>query len=489
LLLAACGGSAVGGAFAGTAAPAPRFSAAPASRIPDGDWTRFDYDAQRSGVGPAQTGITAGNLRSLRARIVRLDGTVDSSAIQLHAIKARGRVRDVVIVTTSYGRTIAIDPGSGTKLWEFVPRGIHAYEGSSQITNASPVADPDRRYVYASSPDGWIHKLAVASGRQVWSARVTFDAGHEKIGSALNLAGRDVIVATGGYIGDAPPYQGHVLLIDRATGHRRRVWNALCSNRHYLIGPPSSCRAFSTGGAAIWSRAGVVVEPGSGRLLLATGNGPFNGSTDWGDSALELAPDASHLLHNWTPRDQSQLDANDTDLGSTSPALLTGGLAVQGGKAGVLSLLDLRRLNGTRGRAGRRLGGELQDIQSPGSDQVFAALAVWKHSGRTFVFAADDSGTWGYYLGRDRRLHVAWEDGNAGSSPVVAGGLLYVFDKSDGTLRIIRPTSGRTLLTLPADGGHWNSPIVIGGRIIEPVGNANDHYTTGKLYIYHLPGR
>ena len=44
------------------------------------------YDAQRSGVGPASTGITAGNVGRLKRRQVRLDGTVDSSAIEVHAV-------------------------------------------------------------------------------------------------------------------------------------------------------------------------------------------------------------------------------------------------------------------------------------------------------------------------------------------------------------------------------------------------------------------
>ncbi len=54
-------------------------------------------------------------------------------------------------------------------------------------------------------------------------------------------------------------------------------------------------------------------------ILVATGNGPFNGATNWGDSVLELSPSASRLLHNWTPRDQARLDVTDTDLGSTAP--------------------------------------------------------------------------------------------------------------------------------------------------------------------------
>jgi len=40
---------------------------------------------------------------------------------------------------------------------------------TAQITSASPVVDPDRRYVYAASPDGMIRKLSATTGGQVRS--------------------------------------------------------------------------------------------------------------------------------------------------------------------------------------------------------------------------------------------------------------------------------------------------------------------------------
>ena len=94
---------------------------------------------------------------------------------------------------------------------------------------------------------------------------------------------------------------------------------------------PSTCPASDS---AIWGRNAPVLEPGTGRILVATGNGPFNGRTDWGDSVLELTPNASRLLHNWTPRDQAQLNADDGDLGSTSPALLPVGARLPARGAG-----------------------------------------------------------------------------------------------------------------------------------------------------------
>jgi hypothetical protein len=490
-VLAGCGGS---------QSPMIDTSAVPTAaslakvQIPEGDWTRFDFDAQRSGVGPAATGLGPHNVGALHLRTVKLPGTVDSSAIELHAVSVGGRTHDAVFVTTTYGRTLAIDPGSGRILWQFTPRDIRSYEGSAQITTASPIADPNRNFIYAASPDGWIHKLSVSGGREVhaggWPVSITRDATHEKIAAALNISGGSLVVTTGGYLGDAPPYQGHVVMIDRASGRITAVWNSLCSDRHALI-VPSTCAASDS---AIWARQGAVIEPGTGRILVATGNAPFNGSTDWGDSVLELSPDAGQLLHNWTPTDQAQLNASDTDLGSTAPAILPPfqgrRLAVQGGKAGVLDLLDLDRLNGTTGGPSARLGGEVDEIQSPGSDQVFTAPAVWSHGGRTWVFVGDGSGTWAYVLGGSSahpRLTVVWRSGSGGTSPVIAGGLLYAYDPG-GAMDVYVPATGRRLVSLPAGSGHWNSPIVIGGRVILPVGNANDHATSGTLDIFHLPG-
>jgi hypothetical protein len=499
-ILAGCGSSGPAIVNPGPDSSGEYSSAASAStaraQVPEADWLRFDYDAQRDGVGPAATGITARNVRRLKLRTVRLPGTVDSSAIELAGVTVRGRKRDVIVMTTTYGRTLALDPGSGRRLWEFTPADIHSYLGSPQITTSTPIADPDRQFVYAASPDGRIHKLSLATGREVrsggWPVRVTFDPTHEKIASPLNISGGSLIVVTDGYIGDAPPYQGHVVTIALSSGRITAVWNSLCSDRHKLIDPPSSCPASDS---AIWGRNAPVIEPGTGRILVATGNGPFNGSTDWGDSVLELSPDGTTLLHNWTPTDQARLNSDDLDLGSTSPAVLPvfdgRRLAVQGGKAGVLDLLDLDRLDGTAGGAGPRLGGQIQELSAPGGAQVFTAPAVWTHNGRIWVFVGDGSGTWAYTLGGSGaapRLSVAWRSGNGGTSPVIAGGLLCVYDPG-GSLDVYAPATGRRLASLPAGSGHWNSPIVVGGRVILPVGNANDHSTSGTLDIYHLPGR
>lgn len=440
------------------------------------DWTRFGWSASRSGAPTFATGITAADLGSLQRRQVQLDGTVDSSPIYLHAAQVGGGAHDAFFVTTTYGKTEAIDADDGSVLWRYTPSGYSSWAGSPQITTATPVADPGRRFVYAASPDGTISKLAVADGHAVWTTPITLLPAREKIAASLNFWNGRVIATTGGYVGDAPPYQGHVAVIRGSDGKLLKVWNSLCSDRHRLIAP-ASCPASDS---AIWGRAGAVVDPANGQLLVATGNGPWDGRTNWGDAVIRLSADAARVLGNYTPTNTDELNATDRDLGSTSPVLLGAGTIAQGGKDGKIRLLSVRRM---RGSAPHK-GGELQIVSTPSGTDLFTAPAVWRRPGVTWMFAADNGGTTAFRF-RGGLLSAAWRNGNGGTSPVVAGGLLWVYDPGGG-LNVYEPTSGRRLTTLPSGSGHWNSPIVVDGRVALPEGNANDHATSGVLDIWRL---
>ena len=81
-----------------------------------------------------------------------------------------------------------------------------------------------------------------------------------------------------------------------------------------------------------------------------------------------------------------------------------------------------------------------------------------------------------------------WQRSNGGTSPVIAGNLLYIYDPNGG-LRVYEPTKGTQLANLESGTGHWNSPIVADGKIALPEGNANRHAASGVLDIWSLPAR
>src|SRR5262249_1629397 len=208
------------------------------------------------------------------------DGGVDASAIYLHGARVHGAAHNALFVTTTYGKTIAIDADSGTVLWEYTPDSYRSLGGTYRITNAMPVADPDRSAIYAASPDGITQNLAIDDGRVLWPSATSRYPAREKIASPLNFDGGHVIATTGGYIGDAPPYQGHVAILDPASGKLLHVWNSLCSDRRELL-DPNKC---PESGSAIWARAGAVIDPTTGDIFVATGNGRWDGHTHWGDA-------------------------------------------------------------------------------------------------------------------------------------------------------------------------------------------------------------
>jgi hypothetical protein len=224
-----------------------------------------------------------------------------------------------------------------------------------------------------------------------------------------------------------------------------------------------------------------VIDTTSGDIFVATGNGTWNGRTNWGDATIAIDSSATNIVDNYTPSNTDELSSRDADVGSTSPVLLGGGYVAQGGKDRTIKLLQFAR---SRGAAGRR-GGEAQSVSTPSGDGLFSAPAVMRSGSTTWMFAADGGGTAAWTL-TSGRLVQKWHNRNGGTSPLIAGGLLYVYDP-DGGLRVYSPESGQQVVQLECGSGHWNSPIVVDGRIALPEGNANRHQTSGVLDIWRLP--
>lgn len=470
------------------------FAYAFASAAAAADWPVFGHDPARSGVDAGDTVLTINNVHRLHERwqIAFGSGAVaDSTPILLDRVPYRSTHRRMLFQTAKNGTTYGIDALSGRILWRFATHG-------PKITTSTPAADPSGTAIYVPGVDGFVHKLDAATGRELrapgFPARITRMVQTEKNASPLNVANGYLYATTSGYLGDAPPYDGHVVGVRLSDG-KRRVFNSLCSNYRKLP-TPTSCSYSDSG---IWSRGGAVVDPDpamNGSVYASTGNGNFDanqGGYNYGDSVLSLTGDQLDLQSYYTPPDYQKLDQQDLDLGSTSPALLprqsqsrTPLMLVQGGKDQILRLLNRAPLPG--------VGGELQEVtlQWP----LFSTPAIWiDPSNRVWIFVGFPQAVDAYRLktqGGVSRLTGIWRSTagqtfGEGTSPVVSNGIVFV--AFDGAIVALDALHGNELWNSSMTGAgktigpvHWESPIVADGWVY-----CSDE--NGKLTAYALPNR
>lgn len=445
-------------------------------------WITFSFDIARSGVNPEETLITTKTVASLHRLWVRpLPQVVDSAPILLpDVILPDGTQHNILYMTTKAGSLLAVDAGTGALLWATRP----TQHDPNKMTTSSPVVNPDHTYIYSYGLDGMLHRYLATSGQEVrgggWPLLVTTMKDSEKESSALNAADDDIYITTSSFGGDAPPYQGHLIVVNLAQG-TTHIFNALCSRIRHILAP-DECH---DNGAGIWARVGVVIDPITGHLFLATGNGPYTasqGGDDWGDSVLEFTQDGARLLDSYTPDNPADLFTQDQDLGSAAPALLpviansrTPFLAVQAGKEGVLRLLNRQNLSGQGGPG--HIGGELQTLDAPDHCPVLTQPAVWTDplDGDIWVFVSNNCAISGYQVLTSSqgitRLRKAWSVGASATSPIIAGDVLFAATSINGIVAL-DPHNGRQLWSssFPTARGntgsiHWESPIVIGGRL------------------------
>jgi outer membrane protein assembly factor BamB len=439
------------------------------------DWPTFGGDNARSNANMAPTKITAANVGSMKRMQVQVSAPIDAGLIYLKGVQVNGASRDVFFGTTNLGRTVAIDANEGKVLWEYATPGFDEAGANAaspppggrmavrQISNSTPVADDNRQFIYAAGADGKVTKISIADGKAVWSTAITKLPKTEKMDSPLSFVNGKVFVPTAGYVGDQPPYQGHIAVLNAQSGALESVWNSLCSDRPGLLDPTSCPQQQS----AIWGRAGIVHDPATGNLLFATGNGPYDGKTSWGDALIVLDPTGTKMVGNWTPANNTELNQRDLDLGSTTPAVLGDGYFAQGGKAGLIHLVNMDMIKGTASH----MGNELQTVEVPGKGQMLTAPLTVKMDGKTWLFASlARGGTTAWTFGADHKLTEAWKSTTGGNTPFYAGGMLFIYGGTAGKLQVLNAADGKSVATLDAGAGHWNSAIVVDDRIALPEG-------------------
>jgi outer membrane protein assembly factor BamB len=361
-------------------------------------------------------------------------------------------VGSTVIAATENDTVYALDTTTGTPRWVRhlgipVPgSALPCGDISPSGITGTPVADPARGVLWVvtfSLPARHtLWSLALGSGAVISSRDVDppgADALAEQQRGALVMDGSTVYVPYGGLYGDCSDYHGWVVGMSATDP---------ASTAMVTYQSP-------TARSGIWAPPGPVVAS-DGSIYVATGNGLPVDVVGQSDSVLRLSPSLT-VQSTFTPTNYARLSAADQDLGSTSPTLLPNGLVFQIGKEGVGYLLHAASLGG--------LGGQAES--TPICRGGFGGTAV---DGELLLISCYD-GLYAARVSAGAAVTVIWSAGRVRPGPpIVAGGLVWVIDKS-GALVGLSEAEGSVVYRHPlAVAGSFPSPAAAEGRLYAPDG-------------------
>lgn len=321
-ILAGCGTGALNGSKPGSG-PA---ETNPSTSVPTGYLT-WKNDRLRTGLQSNETILTPANVNPAQFGekfSYPLDAWTYAQPLYVAGLTIGGAKHNVVFVATEHDSVYAFDADSpGPPLWQISFLGPGTTTVPSVATKdrflapngigitSTPVIDPNSGtlYVLAQTVENGVyanklHALDLASGADKPGSPIAlsaagFQAKQEFQRSALLLANGNIYVAFASYAGDRLPYNGWVFAVDAASLRQIASWNATASG--------------SQGG--IWMAGTGPAADEDGNLYVATGNGTWNGTTDFGMSVIKL-DSTLHVLDYFTPFNVFALSEADYDLAS-----------------------------------------------------------------------------------------------------------------------------------------------------------------------------
>lgn len=312
-----------------------------------------------------------------------LDDQLYTQPLIVTGVRVGGGTRDLVYVTTVNNSVYSFDANDAEAklpVWHVnfgTPANVNSADFGCLDINGkmgiigTPVIDKARGvlYVVALTRAGAVtglgtgfiqrlHALDLATGADLPESPAIirapgFDPLMENQRPALMLANGMVYVGYASHC-DKEPYHGFLMAYDARTLAQVGVFNT----------SPTGSEA------SIWQSGQAPAVDDAGNVYVVTGNGSWDGISNFSESFLKLTPKLS-LVDWFTPTNHLELDKEDADLNSSGATLIPGThLVLGGGKAGVLYTLDTRNLG--------HLGDEhaLQHFQATASH--LHSLVYWK---------------------------------------------------------------------------------------------------------------
>jgi hypothetical protein len=398
--------------------------------------TTYHNDNSRTGQNTQETILTPSNVNSSQfGKLFSLatDGDVYAQPLYLFGITIAGGTHNVVYVATEHDSLYAIDADSGTLYVKvsLIPSGGSTVSSSTDLgctdlipeigITGTPVIDTTTGTIYL------VAKSKVNGGIVQYLHALDVTTLTEKFGGPTQIAASVAGTASDGN-GSTVPFnvlrenQRPALLLE--NGHVVIGWSSHCDDgtwHGWVMSYSASTLAqegvFNTSPdglyGGVWMAGGGLAADSSGNIFFPTGNGTWNGTTDYGDSIVKLGPPSGGSFpveDYFTPWNQGNLYSMDLDIASGGLVLLPNlssgqQLLAQQGKAGTIYLLNRNNLgkycvNATPACSGSDPNA-VQEILSPsyhfwGSPAYWNGNLYWVRSGSTisaYSFNANNSGT------------------------------------------------------------------------------------------------
>ena len=317
------------------------------------DVTMQHNDNARTGANLKERTLTPANVNLEHFGLLfkrEVDDQLYTQPLLLTNVLVNGGYHDLVFVTTVNNSVYAFDAndaGHVEPVWHVnfgQPANLHDYDFGCLDINGNmgiigtPVIDPVARtlFVVALTKTGGhfeqrLHKLDVSTGADLPESPRTivapgFDPLMQNQRPALMLDHGNVYIGYASHC-DKQPYHGFLLSYSADTLQQVGVLNTSPGGE----------------GASIWQSGQAPAIDSDGDILFVTGNGSWNGTTQFSESFIKVSP-SLQVLDWFTPTNHEKLDADDNDLDSSGATLIPGTHVVAGGgKEGVLYLIDTRK--------------------------------------------------------------------------------------------------------------------------------------------------
>ncbi len=418
----------------------PRVTGAGASSGASTSWTVYHGDPLGSGVDTS--GVTF-NPPAPAWTSPALDGQVYGEPLE-----ATGRV----FVATENDTVYALAADNGSILWSAhvgtpVPSSDLPCGDISPTVGitGTPVVDPARGEVFAVA-DEFVSGTAahVLIGLNIFTGAQELNQGVDPPGqpttailqrTGLNLDNGNVVFGYGGNDGDCSTYSGWVASVPEGGG----------TTGFYQAVPIGN-------DGAVWMGGAAPEVDSAGNIWVAIGNGTSSPSNyDFSDSVLELSPGLARLQY-FAPSSWYYDNGFDLDLGSSPPALLSNGTALQVGKSSTAYLLNQSSLGGISSPP---------QIAACGSDADGGDAVVG-----TVVYVPCNSGVEAI---QTSPLGVSWHTSSGASGPpITAGGLVWSIGGSE--LYGLNPSDGSVAeqVAVGSEANHFPTPSVGDGLLLAP---------------------